>query len=382
MSDKMIEQVEHQSKIISLKIENFMSIKNALIEFDESNVISLCGYNDSGKSAITRLLEVMLYNTYSTDQVKFITDGESYWTGILTFSDGVEYVRSKYLDGKSFWELRKDNTVLFTNRLPNGTLAAMGDNPDVIMKYLGVIQDELTGEELNVRRNTDKLFLINTSGGDNYKILNTVLRSDVLSNASKSLNDDKNKLVSEISEQNTVKNVLSNQYGELEVAPKVELDSIKSFIANLENVQSQIMRLSLILEENNRVNSITIYDELKGVDITQLYSLQDIINTINGCNYDIYDKLDGVDLERVKALRDIITLKQSVGSDIYEPLEQVDIDRVKVIYELGTLFNTYSGVDKALTDITNKLNSTKEQLVSLSQEHNLKVCKNCGSVVS
>lgn len=382
MSDKMIEQVEHQSKILSLKIENFMSIKDALIEFDESNVISLCGYNDSGKSAITRLLEVMLYNTYSTDQVKFITDGESYWTGVLTFSDGVVYTRSKYLDGKSFWELSKDGTVLFTNRLPNGTLAAMGDNPDLIMKYLGVIQDELTGEELNVRRNTDKLFLINTSGGENYKILNTVLRSDVLTTASKSLNDDKNKLVSEISEQNTVKGVLSGQYEELDVAPKYEIDIIKDFISNLEEVQSQIIRLTLILEENNKVNSISIYDEVKGVDLAQLYSLQEIISVLGDCSYDIYDKVDGVDLERIDALRNIIGLRKSIGTDLYEPLEQVDIDRVKVIYDLGTLFNSYSGVEKALGDITNKLNSTKEQLVSLSQEHNLKVCKNCGSVVS
>ena len=52
--DKMVEKVEHQSKVVSLKIENFMSIKEGLIEFDDSNIISLCGYNDSGKSAITR----------------------------------------------------------------------------------------------------------------------------------------------------------------------------------------------------------------------------------------------------------------------------------------------------------------------------------------
>ena len=160
--DKMIEQVEHQSKIVSLKIENFMSIKNGLIEFDESNIISLCGYNDSGKSAITRLMEVMLYNAYSTDQVKFITDGEDYWLGELTFSDGVVYTRRKYADGKSLWELTKGDKVLFSNKLPNGTYAAMGDTPEVIERYLGVIQDELTGEELNVRRNTDKLFLTST----------------------------------------------------------------------------------------------------------------------------------------------------------------------------------------------------------------------------
>ena len=108
MSDKFFQEVEHQSKIVSLKIENFMSIKEAFIEFDDSNVISLCGYNDSGKSAITRLMEVMLYNSYTTDQVRFITDEEEYWLGELTFDDGVVYTRTKYSDGKSLWELKKN----------------------------------------------------------------------------------------------------------------------------------------------------------------------------------------------------------------------------------------------------------------------------------
>lgn len=381
MSDKMIEKVEHQSKIVSMRVENFMSIKNALIEFDDSNIVSLCGYNDSGKSAITRLFEIMFYNTYSIDQVKFITDDEDYWLGELKFSDGVVYTRIKYLDGKSLWELKKDDTVLFTNRLPNGALAAMGDTPEVIVKYLGVIQDELTGEELNVRRNTDKLFLINTSGGDNYKILNSVLRSDVLSSASKSLNDDKNKLNSEVAEKNTVKNVLEEQLENIDVPPQDVIADIKATVSKLDDIKGKVVRVSRIMEEVETLHSISIYDSLTGVDTAQLKLLQDIFVLSQNTQIPVYNKLDSVDMERLTVLRNILELKKKLNISTYDSLEKVDVDRVKDIVSLGEVYNTYKGTEQTYSKINIKLEEIKQKLKDLSIQYNLKVCQNCGAIV-
>lgn len=380
--DKMVEKVEHQSKVVSLKVDNFMSIKNGLIEFDDSNIISLCGYNDSGKSAITRLLEVMLYNAYSTDQVKFITDGEEYWSGVLTFSDGVVYTRKKYADGKSLWELTKGDKVLFTNKLPNGTYAAMGDTPEVIERYLGVIQDELTGEELNVRRNTDKLFLINTSGGDNYKILNSVLRSDVLSCASKALNEDKNKLNAEVNEKTTVKGVLEEQYNSYDVAPKEEIDDVKQYISNLEEVKGRITRLSLLMEENQKRHSISVYESLDTVDVSRLVALQNIMDISSQKNVAIYDSLGKVDVSRLLELQHIISCAEKLRSATYEKLESIDIEKLKDIRGIGELLNNLANVRKAYEVVSKQLNDTKGKLVDLSQKYNLKVCQNCGSIVS
>ena len=411
MADTFLGNVEHQSKIVSLKIENFMSIKNALIEFDESNVISLCGYNDSGKSAITRLFEVMLYNAYSTDQVRFITDGEEYWLGELTFSDGVVYTRTKYSDGKSLWELKKGDTVLFTNRLQNGTLAAMGDTPDVIEKYLGVIQDELTEEKLNVRRNTDKLFLINTSGGDNYKILNTVLRSDVFAQASKSLNEDKNKLNAEVNEKGTIKSVLQEQFDSYDVAPKEEIDMVKEFISNLDNVKGKIVRLTMIMEENQRKHEISLYDVLTPVDSERLANLQDILSLGSQKNIPIYDKMNNIDtsrlidlqsimeltekkeqpiydsmtsidVNRVKDLQNIMALSSKLSVDTFEKLEPVNVDRCADLQHLGELFTAYAGTQKMFNQLSNQLNDVKGKLKMLSEQYGLKVCHNCGSIVS
>lgn len=380
--DKMVEKVEHQSKVVSLKIENFMSIKEGLIEFDDSNIISLCGYNDSGKSAITRLLEVMFYNAYSTDQVKFITDGEEHWTGILTFSDGVVYTRRKYADGKSLWELSKGDTILFSNKLANGTYAAMGDTPDVIERYLGVIQDELTGEELNVRRNTDRLFLINTSGGDNYKILNSVLRSDVLSSASKALNEDKNKLSAEVNEKTTIKGVLQEQYDSYDVAPKEEIDDVKQYISNLEENKGRIVRLSALMEENQRKHSISLYDVLEPIDVSRLKELQGIMELATQKSSPIYDSLDTINLERLMELKTIISYAEKLHTATYEELVPVDVNRLEVLKEIADSYNNLSNIQKAYDKVSDELEATKAKLLALSQQYNLKVCHNCGSVVS
>lgn len=380
--DKMVEKVEHQSKVVSLKIENFMSIKEGLIEFDDSNIISLCGYNDSGKSAITRLLEVMFYNAYSTDQVKFITDGEEHWTGILTFSDGVVYTRRKYADGKSLWELSKGDTILFSNKLANGTYAAMGDTPEVIERYLGVIQDELTGEELNVRRNTDRLFLINTSGGDNYKILNSVLRSDVLSSASKALNEDKNKLSAEVNEKTTIKGVLQEQYDSYDVAPKEEIDDVKQYISNLEENKGRIVRLSALMEENQRKHSISLYDVLEPIDVSRLKELQGIMELATQKSSPIYDSLDTINLERLMELKTIISYAEKLHTATYEELVPVDVNRLEVLKEIADSYNNLSNIQKAYDKVSDELEATKAKLLTLSQQYNLKVCHNCGSVVS
>lgn len=380
--DKMVEKVEHQSKVVSLKIENFMSIKEGLIEFDDSNIISLCGYNDSGKSAITRLLEVMFYNAYSTDQVKFITDGEEHWTGILTFSDGVVYTRRKYADGKSLWELSKGDTILFSNKLANGTYAAMGDTPEVIERYLGVIQDELTGEELNVRRNTDRLFLINTSGGDNYKILNSVLRSDVLSSASKALNEDKNKLSAEVNEKTTIKGVLQEQYDSYDVAPKEEIDDVKQYISNLEENKGRIVRLSALMEENQRKHSISLYDVLEPIDVSRLKELQGIMKLATQKSSPIYDSLDTINLERLMELKTIISYAEKLHTATYEELVPVDVNRLEVLKEIADSYNNLSNIQKAYDKVSDELEATKAKLLALSQQYNLKVCHNCGSVVS
>ena len=376
---------DHRSKIVSLKIENFMSIKDALLEFDDSNIISLCGYNDSGKSAVTRLMEVMLYDAYPTEQVRFITDEEDYFRGTLTFDDGVVFTRTKFADGRSCWELSKDGQIIYTNKLQNGTYAAMDGNPEIVDKYLGVVRDEQTGEKLNVRRNSDKLFLIATSGGDNYKILNSVLKSEVLSQATKSLTEDKNKLNGEVNELKTRNEVISEQYEKIEVAPKDYIDDLKESISTLNNDKGRLQILSTILNYFKEKESIALYDETKPLEISRLMALENIMRLQREVSVPVYGVLDSSKVnegrERLKALQNIMSLRGKIVGQSYDALSPIDVGRVRDIVEIGNLYNKLYGVSTKLHECTENLLSKRTELQKMSEQYGFKVCKNCGAIV-
>ena len=384
MSDnenRMIEREEHGSKIVSIKIQNFMSIKDAFLEFDERGIISLCGYNDSGKSAITRLFEVMFYNKYPNDQVKFITDGEDFWSCVMTFSDGVVYTREKYADGKGFYELKTSEKVLFTNKLENGTFAAMPDVPEIISTYLGVIKDEATSQQVNVRRNSDDLFLVETTGGQNYKMLNNILRSEVLTTATTNLNADKNALNSEVSEKETVRQVYEEQYSSYDVASIEQIDEVKAFIKNLEENSNRSKLVLSVIDLFNQLSNISIYEELKPIDISRIVSLQNVVSLLKQTKQPIYEEVKPIDTDRLNALRKIVALRKELKTSIFDALTPIDVERAKDIRHIAEEFNKFKVYRDKFIAVENALTSKKNELKDLSEKHGLKICKNCGSFV-
>lgn len=368
-------------KIDRIRIKNFMSIRDAELIFDDSNIISLCGYNDSGKSAITRLMEVMFYNAYPTDQVKFITDGEEFWEGEIIFTDGVSIRRVKYLDGKSEFEMKKNGKVIFTNRLDNGSFAAMGDIPDKIKDYLGVIQDEFTQEKLNVRRNTDKLFLINTTGGDNYKILNSVLQSDMLAETSKRITEDKNKLKAEVTTLETKKDVISNQILDTNILPDGVVLEIKDNLNKVVEQTTNLSKIRAIGELKNTIDSIQVYDELSELDLEQFIFIESIANAFNSMNISVLPEIESLDTERLEALISIADLQESAFIPMYDEVESLDMERYELLLDIGEKYKSLYTSIQDLNKVNTELTSVRTELEKLSKEYNLKVCGNCGSIV-
>lgn len=369
------------NKIARLRVKNFMSIRDADIEFDDRNIITLCGYNDSGKSAVTRLMEVMFYNAYPTEQVRFITDGEEFWEGELVFTDGVSIKRIKYSDGKSEFEMKKGGKVLFTNRLDNGTFAAMGDIPEKIKEYLGVIQDEFTEEKLNVRRNTDKLFLITTTGGDNYKILNSVLQSDMLAETSKRITEDKNKLKTEVSTLETKQDIISSQIMDKNVLPEEVVADAKEGLHKVVEHATNLSKIGSIAELNNNINVINVYEELTPLDLEQIALIESLSNSFNYTNTNILPEVDSLDIKRIESLINIAELQETAFIPMYDNIESIDKGRFELLLDIGGKYTTLHSSVQDLNKVNNELLAVRTELENLSKEHNLKVCGNCGSIV-
>lgn len=419
-----------------------MSIENADIEFDNRNIIQLCGYNDSGKSAVIRLLDIMFYNAYSSVQAKFIKDGASYFKGVLNFDDGVSYERIKYANGLSIYNLRKGDKLLYTNK--NGdTVISVNDIPQVIKDYLGVVRDEEgTKEELNVRRCADRLFLIDTTGGDNYKILNSILQSDILAKTTANLNTDKNALQSEL----TVKySKLSTMKSERDRVVVSDRDSIDDFGTNIEkfkgvkdryNTISNISSLSEKIEktiipdelsvldieriteingikgvqakatqpiqeelapleskELERVNDVSrmlgvqdkanqpIQEELSVLDNVRLESLVSLVNLNKIVNKPIQSNIDIVDTERLSAIGSIVERKERIGTSdlsLIETVSSADIDKMGVF----NLYQRYKEYCTNYDNIDNEYNEVTGIISKMAKEYDFKICKNCGSIVT
>ena len=199
------------SKLVYWEVWNFMTLSHAKFEFDDRNILNLVGYNISGKSAALRALEVNLYNRFPQSQLSFIQSGQDHFRVVTVWSDGVVIFRDKYANGQSLYEMWRGDECLFSTK-QNGVLTKVADVPLCIQENLCLVKFE--DSYLNSRSCFEKQFLVQTSGGENYAALNTVLKSEELTLAGSLVNADRNKLGSDISVAETEYNVKMKQYRE------------------------------------------------------------------------------------------------------------------------------------------------------------------------
>lgn len=399
------------SLIKKIHIENFMSIANADIEFDDSNIIDLCGYNDSGKSAVIRLIDIMFYNAYSMEQVHFIKQGEDYFKCIMYFDDGVEYERIKLDTGASVFVLRKDGQQIYTNQSGRQVINT-GGIPKVISDYLGVVKDDYTKEELNVRRCTDRLFLINTTGGDNYKILNTILQSEALAETSTKLNTDKNKLQQEVVAKYNQLSALNTQRQETFVVPEDKLARLESETDALVSMQTQFEDISGVSTVKQNLNDIVITPKVSAVDIEKYGELQGIMKYKQEFETAIPVKVSTVNTEVITELSNLNNLRlnseisvpisvSSVPTDKLVELEalaelkskhdgvemsggvadNVSFDNLVDLQKLNVKYSDYIYTDSEFSEADIKYSAIYKELADLADKYNLAICKNCGTVM-
>ena len=368
------------SYIKTIEVTNFMSIEHAVLEYDDSNIISICGLNDSGKSAITRAVSVLLYDNYSRDQVKFIKEGTEFFEIKMTFSDGVEVSKAKSISGVSIWTLSQNGNVLYTNKLKTG-IQAVSDVPDIIKKYLGVLYDECTDSLINVRRNSDRLFLIDTTGGDNYKILNTILKSDILAKASINMTADKNKLNNELQVEANTFNTLVQQYESMDVAPEEDVEKLNQLTKWLSETNLRYMDIQKVYEAKKAIDEAIIAEELDVLDTSRYNAIMGIRVDYEASKVAIPDEVELIDTQRLALLEEIKKAYKASCEVVSPEVNGVSMEQFSDISELARAYVEYTKIEKSYQATENEYNAVCSELKALAEQHNIKICKNCGSVV-
>jgi len=374
------------SKVVAWEVWNFMSIEYAKVEFDGTNIINIKGYNDSGKSAMLRALDVLMFNIKPNAQLDMIQDDKEYFRVMAYFDDGVCILRDKYINGQGLYELYKGNEVLFSTK-QNGALTKISAVPDVIRDYLGLITS--SDWNINSRSCFEKQLLVQTTGSENNRALNEVLRSEELAKAGEMLNADKNKVKSELSVAETELDLYKKQISNSRGVSKELLEALRENDKILDLAEDKFSSLCACKETQNSLSEIPQIPELIPVNASQLSDL----SAIADCDIQIAEipsipEVNIIDISRVSLLEQISTLFMEINRVQVAPeCSEIDNSRLELIVQIANIFsecasydNIISNLDKEQADISESLVDVQKQLDELGQKFT--ICPNCGAVIS
>lgn len=376
------------SKILGLELENFMSIKEAKLVFDETNILNLKGYNDSGKSAITRALDVLLFDSYKRAQKNFITHGEHYFRIKLHFDDGVTIVRDKYLNGSSLYEMYSEGQLIFSTKVGN-TLTQVKDVPLEIREYLAMTETS-EGNYLNSQSIYDKQFLIQTTGSENVELLNGVLKLKETGLATTAIKNDINQLSSSINgllaDIESIK-ISLERYEDLDEGFILLLSDLDSKYDEVERKYNQLVEVEDLLSDMAELPlgipdlpliDGGLYASLLGVasSVEELAKIKDI-PTVDVISYNSY-----VELLKLAELQKSYKNVNTYILDI--PL--IDFGRLNMLKILGNSFKEFADISNTisyLTERSEELENESLQIQEYARENGISIskCDNCGALV-
>ena len=404
------------SKISSIELTNFMSYKKAKVSFDETGIINIKGYNDSGKSAILRGLAVCLMDMYKSKQAKFIRHGEEYFRIVVTFDDGISILRDKYINGQSLYEVYKGQERIFTTKQGN-RLSRIEGVPKQIEDYLGLcVTDSVY---LNYQSCIDKLPVVDTTGSENYQMFHEVLRMEEIYQANNMINLDKNQLGSEIAamEVELQRNeVLLERCGDVSQEFINEIEKLEKESIRTNNKKLDLDSIVDTVENYSSIKNIPTINKVSSDRISRVYGIEQILSSLRGIG-DI-PKVEKVSVDRLNAIHNIGKLTNTLNSMVEVPkVPLVSLDRLnsinkisqgvkalesyitipeipkvdenllfkeKDIKVISKVINTVSKSEEICNSIDTELEKTKSRLneiVDLARKQGMEFvkCDNCGS---
>ena len=377
-------------RIKSLELENFQAFREAYFEFDESNILNLKGYNNSGKSVVIRALDVLLSNAFPKEQVNFIHSNEDYFRIILNFEDGISILRDKYRKGHSLYEMYQGDELIFTTKQGN-VFTAIKEVPEPIQKYLGLTTLP-SGRVLNIQRVRDPMFLVETTGSQNTEMLNDVLQVKETTLAQQLIKDDLSVLKSDLTN-------LSSNIGSHELSLERYFGLEGKFISKLEELDKDSEESQEALEifedifrnfdtvkssENSSI-SLEPIDYSRLSEITKLYEEYKVASSLTEAIE--IPQVQGEDV--LVALGEVLGLYNKVSESSVESLEVSLVEGYPVLETLNGIFEEYKKYSKYL----NILAKVNEELALLAEDMNeiqkycekkgisISKCGNCGNLV-
>lgn len=376
------------SKMTSIELINFMSFKQAKLVFDETGILNIKGYNDSGKSAILRALAVCLMDDFKRNQVKLIRFGEEYFRIVVNFDDGISILRDKYSNGQSLYEVYKNEELVFTTKQGN-KLSKVDGVPEVISDYLGLCVTDSVN--LNYQSCVDALPLVDKRGSENYQMLHEVLRMEEIYRANNMINTDKNELGSrqaEIEWEIQRNKVLLSNLGDIDESLIDRLDELDAECSIDSDKEKKLQSLVSIIES---IESFKDIPEISSINYERFDRVSRLVGVLAKYS-DVKEipEVKAVDTSRVFEVSNIIAIVRKL-SDFQEIPEVPVVDvgllgRDGELSKISSSFVFYCKVVSEMERINLEIKKVKHSLDGIALEAekngvNIIRCENCGSYI-
>lgn len=379
------------SKITSVEVTNFMVYEHVKMVFDDCGIINLKGYNSSGKSSMLKAIGVCLFDLYPKDQAKLIKHGKDFFRVVITFDDGVAIVRDKYSNGQSLYEMYKDGKCVLTTK-EGRKLSKVDGVPEAIKNYLALCTTSIGC--LNYQTRQDPLWLVETTGSDNYASLNEVLRTEEISRATALINSDRNRMTSDITAVEAARNATTTARIDAEKYSIGLFTALEQKETQCKELLGRYDALERILGYCNSLDGLKRIPAVDRIDISRLESITrigDLLSSVTSLKK--YPTLELIDVSRLGILESLNSeasqLEELSGKKAphVEPITVADGG--KALEMLVSLMNTMQELasmnadKKRIKSDTEKVSADLEQVAKQAKEEGIAFtkCSTCGTYV-
>lgn len=358
-----------QPKLKKFEVENFMGYEYGRIDFDEQNIINIKGYNSSGKSAMIRALNIFFTFAWGTSLTRLVKHDAEYFKLTGTFDDETVVTMRKVKAGAVSYTMEHKGKMLYTTEdKGSAALWSAKEVPEKIAQYFNV----LTGtSNLHYRKGRDPLMLVDTTPGQNYKLLSEVLQSDIAIKAMFLARRDLKKYRDDFSTQEAIKTHTMEQLEEVKYLTEEVETALNGLYTQLQQELGLLQQLtdletlSTNLEVKHKEASIPIFEmpDLSELEaLTELEKLAERVDQLTPAadiDYATFIESNSYasQVEEVKALESMLQSMQQLEALEAQEAKQV-ADKQTLLEELGDL--VASGVELYRCDNCGELTTAKE----------------------
>lgn len=358
------------SPIKKITIKNFRNIGEAVIDFEDSPIISLIGENEQGKTSVVKAIGVCAMHATPRDQKDFIRDGTKGFGVAIELQDGTVVTRIKMAQASSYsvkYPLGPDGKSV----KPDWAISKIDNNlPVAVQEVMGMIEEPETKEFLHIRTYEDQLLFVTTASSTNYKVMYNALKISQLVDAIRLGSKEANALKTSINQTEISADTLNSQVKNMHIYDLEPIENIKN---RLQREVSQVRKIEQALELKNKLDK----QKEEAGDLVKVLALPEIsmplamnlrhtgqvIDTINNAKetlkkYNGIENLSAVKTDELTKFETALTRKDRIeaASEIESKLHEID-ELSEINVEDLSKFNRAISIRGSLAGQREKLNN-------------------------